>query len=434
MERRTIVGIIVIAALLGLGYYGYTRYVAQEPQVPPSETMEEEIPRVVSATGVVMPARWANLSFQTGGRVEEIAVEVGDEVREGQLLAHLDATALERQVAQAEARLAAARAQLARVRAGARPEEIEAARQAVAAARAGLAAAEAQLAQAQAGLDEARAAQAKLLVGATSYQRELARLAVDQARDLLWGAQAERDGVKGNKANPDYLKDAAEANVLSAEVAVRMAEVEAAQLEAGPTQEEKAMAQAQVDLAQAQVDAARAQVEGARAQVAQAEAQLAALEAGPTPEEIALAEAQVREAEAILAQAQAALQDASLFAPFDGTVGEVLAREGEIVGMSLGMSEGGLTAPVLVLGDLSRLRVETTDLNEVDIAKVHVGQRVEITFDALPERKLTGRVARIAPKASLEQGGTNYTVIIELDEQDPDLRWGMTAFVDIVVE
>jgi multidrug efflux pump subunit AcrA (membrane-fusion protein) len=85
------------------------------------------------------------------------------------------------------------------------------------------------------------------------------------------------------------------------------------------------------------------------------------------------------------------------------------------------------------LGDVSEFLIETTDLNEVDLYLLQVGQTVDLTFDALPERNMKGVVTKIAPMASLEQGGTNYKVTIELDEQDPDLRWGMTAFVDIFV-
>ena len=90
--------------------------------------------------------------------------------------------------------------------------------------------------------------------------------------------------------------------------------------------------------------------------------------------------------------------------------------------------------PVMFLGDLSHLRIETTDLNEADIWAIAVDQEVALTFDGLPEKALSGRVTRIAPMASMEQGGTNYTVVIELDEQDPGLRWGMTAYVDITVQ
>jgi multidrug resistance efflux pump len=67
----------------------------------------------------------------------------------------------------------------------------------------------------------------------------------------------------------------------------------------------------------------------------------------------------------------------------------------------------------------------------VDLYLIAVGQSADLTFEALPGKSVKGVVAQIAPMASLEQGGTNYKVTIDLAEQDPDLRWGMTAFVDI---
>jgi HlyD family secretion protein len=114
-----------------------------------------------------------------------------------------------------------------------------------------------------------------------------------------------------------------------------------------------------------------------------------------------------------------------LTAPFEGTVGLVHVREGEEV-------LPGQT--VLVLGDLSDLRVETTDLDEIDVAVVQPGQAVDLTFDALPDKVLPGRVVRVASMATPGQGATTYTVIIDFEETDPALRWGMTAFVDIVTE
>jgi len=411
MERKTIV-IIVVAMVIGLGYFAYTRYGPQRPETSPEVAVEEEeIVPVVSASGEVVPARWAKLSFKLSGRVEELAVEVGDEVVAGQLLARLDAAELEHAVAQAEASLALARANLAQVKAGARREEIAAAEQAVAIAEANLAAAEADLARAEANL-------AQLLAGPSEWELELAKLTIDQAKDNLWAAQAERDGVKGNPANPDYAVDAAEAAVASAEVAVRMAEVEYERLKAGARPEE-------IAAARAQVEGARARVEATKAQLEQAKAQLALLKAGPTAEAVAAAEAQVVQAQAALDAAKAALSKATLTAPFAGTVGAVYVHEGEMV------TPG---QPIITLGDLSTLRVETTDLDEIDVARVAVGQRVTVTFDALPERVLTGHVTRISPMAEPGAGGVNYTVIVVLDEIDPAIRWGMTAFVDIVVE
>lgn len=62
------------------------------------------------------------------------------------------------------------------------------------------------------------------------------------------------------------------------------------------------------------------------------------------------------------------------------------------------------------------------------------GQPVEITLDSLPGEQLSGSVVRITPMATQGQGGTNYTVYVAFDRQDPRLRWGMTAYANITVE
>jgi len=132
-----------------------------------------------------------------------------------------------------------------------------------------------------------------------------------------------------------------------------------------------------------------------------------------------------------VAQAQAGLEAASVAlgrcevrAPFAGTVGAVSVRMGELI------TPG---QPLVTLGDLATLRVETTDLDEVDVARVALGQRASITFDAIPERVFAGQAVRISPMAEPGAGGVNYTVVVTLDESDPAIRWGMTAFVDIEV-
>nr|HID12767.1 HlyD family efflux transporter periplasmic adaptor subunit [Anaerolineae bacterium] len=189
-----------------------------------------------------------------------------------------------------------------------------------------------------------------------------------------------------------------------------------------------AAAQAQLDAllagADDEVRAAEAAVWAAAAQRDSAQAQLDLLKAGAKAEEIAVAEAAVAQAQAALDAARVALERCEVRAPFASTVGAVNVRVGELVAPG---------QPLVTLGDLTTLRVETTDLDEIDVARVAVGQRVFITFDALPERVFAGRVTRISPMADPGAGGVNYTVIVELGETDPAILWGMTAFVDIEV-
>ncbi|MFB0547039.1 MAG: HlyD family secretion protein [Anaerolineae bacterium] len=433
--------VIVITVLIAIAviYYGYTLYAARQTEVASQELNLEEIEEivpVVSATGTVLPAEWAKLSFPIGGWLEELAVEVGDEVTAGQFLARLDATDLEHALAQAQTTLTTAEAQLAQVQAGARPEEISAAEGSVRAAEAALAAARAdwstslaEWAAALAGVAVAQAELEQVQAGPKDEEIATAKATMMKAADALELAQEEYDKIAWQEGI------GATAQALTLQEATLDYEAARANYEAlarGATAEELAIAQAGVDeararvkVARARVDAARATIEGAEAGVAQAQAELALLKAGASPEEVAVAEARVAEARAALDRARAAMEDARLTAPLSGIVADIAVREGETVSAS---------QFILALGDVSHLRVETTDLNEIDIAKVKVGQRVSLTFDALPERVIGGRVTSIAPRATIGQGGTNYTVTIELDELDPDLRWGMTAFVDITVE
>lgn len=376
--KRVVIAVVLVIAVLAVGAWGYVTYLAPQPEPDVPEEPEKEVTRVVSATGVVLPFRWAALSFKMAGQVQEVLVQEGDQAQEAQVLVQLDSSNLEDAVAQAEAALAAAQATLAQVQAGPRPQE-------VAAAQAGLAAAEAQL--------------ATLKAGATQEQITAARGAMETARFALQQAQAAYDEVSWLN-NRMELPQALALQQATAEYEIASANYEA--LLRGPSAEEIAAAQAEVDRARASLEL---------------------LEAGATPEQVAVAQAQVTQAELAVSQAHSAVDDASLRAPFAGTVGALRVREGEMV---------TLGAPVLTLGDVSDFKIETTDLNEIDLYLVHVGQKVDLTFDALPGRSIRGTVTRIAPMSNMEQGGTNYTVTIELDEQDPALRWGMTAFVDIV--
>jgi multidrug resistance efflux pump len=355
-----------------------------------------------------VPAKQATLSFEVTGRLVELLVSEGDTVQAGQTVAHLSQTDWQQGVNEAEAALELAQAQLVQAKVGARPEEIAAGQEAWAAAQAGVSAARGNLASAQAELarleagpkpEEIRAAQAAMDKAAVALQ-----LAQSEYDKISWqsGIGATQQAVALRQASDDY--ESAKANY---EALVRGATVE------------------ELDIARAAVEAARAQVDVAQAQAGQSKAQLDLLLAGPRAEAIAVAEAQVQQARTSLEGARIALEKTTLVAPLTGTVGAVMAEEGETVTAS---------EPVLVIGDLSALQVETDDLSEVDIVEVAVGQEVEVSVDALSDLELRGRVSEIAPMAEERHGDIVYTVTIDLEQGlEAGLRWGMTAYVDILV-
>jgi HlyD family secretion protein len=156
--------------------------------------------------------------------------------------------------------------------------------------------------------------------------------------------------------------------------------------------------------------------------VRQARAQLDLLLAGARAQEIAAADAAVDRAEAGLRQAQASLDDTALFAPFDGTLAVLHVKEGEQVAAG---------RPVVELADLASWQVETDDLTELDVVGVQVGDGARLTFDAVEGLELAGTVQRIKPRGEEKRGDVTYTVVIRLDDQDPRLRWRMTAVAEI---
>ncbi|MEJ5225743.1 MAG: efflux RND transporter periplasmic adaptor subunit [Anaerolineales bacterium] len=215
-------------------------------------------------------------------------------------------------------------------------------------------------------------------------------------------------------------RTAAEAALASARAAVAAAEAGVASAEAGLAAAEAQLLSARANLERVE-DNSRStdqEKEAAKAAVAAAEAGLAAANKGLESAKLGLEAAQRARS-----NAEQNLTNTSIYAPFDGVLVEVYAHSGEIVAPG---------APLALLADLSTLQVETTDLNEVDVARVQVGDPVRISFDALPDVSVTGKVSKIALR-NAPGAGVYFTVTVTLDEIPEGLRWGMSAFVEITV-
>ncbi|HEY53389.1 MAG TPA: HlyD family efflux transporter periplasmic adaptor subunit [Caldilineae bacterium] len=437
MKRIVIIAVIVIVVALG-GWWAYNRFVAQPPEPTATETAAQEaalaeLENVIWASGKLTPERWAALSPATGGTVSSLATTEGEWVQAGAVLAELDNRVLHSQVDVAAAAVSEAEAARDKLLAGATKAELDAAKADIAAAEAAVALAQAQLQQAREGVTAAETqvsiAQAQydeLASHPTQTERIAAQKEVDMAKAAVDQAQAAYDIVRGNPHIGALPQSAA---LHQATLAYEAAQAAYRAVVQGATRQQLAIAQAQIDSAKEQVAVARAQIPAAEAGVQAAEAQLAraqaaldALETGATAEDIAVAEARIESATATLATATAQLQQTQIVAPFDGQVGSIFVRTGELAMPG---------APVLMLGDTGYMWVETTDLRETDVTRIEVGMPVEVTFDAVPNRTFAGEIVRIAPMSTVEQGSTNYTVIIEVADLDPGLRWGMTAFVNI---
>ena len=100
--------------------------------------------------------------------------------------------------------------------------------------------------------------------------------------------------------------------------------------------------------------------------------------------------------------------------------------------MSSQASSGGTTpsAP-LTITDPGAYQATIT-LAESDISTVKVGQKAVLTFDALPDLTLSGKVTRVDTAGTNNSGVVSYTVIITPDVMDPSVKGGMTVSVNVI--
>lgn len=411
-------------------------------ETPATEVTLEEFVPIVSATGEVVPQQIAQLSIKTNGVVAEVLVSEGDSVDAGQVLIRLEGT--ERlQAAVSAAQFELANAQYA-LNALYKDTDLLAAQSLQTKDEAERDLEDLYNRELQEALALEAIARAKKAVESNERRYRTVISSADQAdidaqkaqvvlaKDVLDKAKEDFEPYEG-KPESNLTRAYYQAKLAAAQQSYDAAVRKLNALLGTGSEADIAVAEADLATAEAQVIDAereweRVQEGPNQADIALLEAQIAAAERdyeiyrnGADPDDVKLAEARVDNAVVQLAAAEAALDDLELVAPFAGVVSELYIDPSEWVAP-------GQT--VLLLADLDNLRVETTDLGEIDVAQIATGDIAIITFDALPEIVLEGTITRIAPK-SAAGSGVNYPVIIEMNEVPEALRWGMTAFVDI---
>ena len=380
---------ILLALITGLVLAGCAQTAAATQQLAidaPSTVVSDS---GITVDGKIVPQEFVNLSFNMGGTVAELLVDEGQQIEAGQVVATLDQ----------HARLASAVS-------GAELEVINA-RQAMDAlsenSDVNSAAVLQQVADSRDAVRDAERYLRNLHEGSRQTDIDSARADVVLLKDQLDKAEDDFDPYEGkpedNLKRATYLSKVSDARA-QYDNALRLLN----NLEGTPNEIDLAVAEANLLLAEARL--------------ALAESDYEELQSGIDPDLLEAAQARLNAAESALAASQAALSDAELVAPLTGTVVKLDLKEGEQVVPG---------SPAVVLADLSRWKVETQDLNEMEIPRVSVGQTVTITPDAMPELMLTGIVESISQIYEEKFGDVTYTARIALEDTDPRLRWGMTV-------
>lgn len=389
-----VVLLVIIAATIA-GYFYYTRTmipveVTEEPALQTTTVRKGDIVITAVGSGNLMSSAEIDLGFRTGGTLVELAVAVGDKTEPGQMLARLDDAAVQIQVAQAELNLEQAQAKLETARRTATQT----------------------LEIAQANLESAQAAYDAIILGSqhTGDRLTSARVNLEQAIEQLAVAQAAYE-TAWNPERDWELSVKNRATVLENERASTIRNVEKAK-------DDLEIARANYNLAVLNLGDDGA-TQSAQAKLLAAQQSLDAVISGA---DVQSAEWAVQQAELALASATLALENLTLSTQATATVVGVSAHVGEAVG----------TNPVITLVDLEALQVRFY-LEEGDMGKIAVGNKVTVVFDALPNEEFSGQITRIDPALVKVDGTSALQVWATLDMTgDQVLPVGLTAEVEII--
>ncbi len=394
MRRRVliVIAVVVIAAVVG----GYWIWRSREDALRAQQSQGRQVAvrrgtlvATVSASGSIAPEAQVMLNFQTPGTVDTVNVVVGQKIKAGEVLAQLDTTEWALAAQQAQQALVVQQVNYSQTVAGPKAFDVTAAK--------------AQLASAWAQYTDAKKPSDSQVAQALA-QLKKAENDLKQAQDAYEGvsagrAAAKQYGIQGGGLGRYEEQMRATVDVLRA-----------------------ARDAAKTTYDQAARGATDAQLGAAWAAVQQAQANLDRLTLDP--DRVTVSRAQVEQARIAYEQAKLRLDRASLTAPFDGQVGQVNITRG-------GSSATPLGAVLLV--DTSRFHIDVS-VDEIDIAKLKVGQTVDVSADALPDATVTGKIDRIAPVATSQAGVVSYQVRVVVEPTDAPLRAGMSANVTIVTD
>ena len=484
-RKRTIVLIIsvLIVGLVAVVAFGATKIFGKKDKDDADEK-KEVIRRgqfivKVRESGNLEPLISVDVRSNVEGEIETLYIKEGDVVEKEQALLKIDDEQVREQQKQASANRDARRAQLeqATLRIGMTEKQQESAitqaQNAVTVAKAALESLDANTrqriteAETQISTTQSALQQDEISLRQSEIGREQAGLTLERARATEESAKVTFETAESElKRNQGLFEkklvskrvleeaEAARANALSQyESAKKNVEsqrnaVESEQETIDARKKALESRQATLDLHKKNLGTIKESQEAQRKQLAaeleNAETRLQQI-LGTTDEEKQLtvhaevgAKAALLEAQSTLKAQEERVTWTTVIAPMSGTVTRLNVEEGEIV--TSGRSAFSQGAAILTIADLSRMVVKTR-INEVDIAKITLGQRVEIRVDAYRDQVFEGRVSEIAPSAYTpdprggQQGdGTiTFEVMIEVVGSPAELLPGMSADVDIIV-
>ena len=380
-----VLALIVVAGVVIVGNAQRSAAQAAAANVQLGRVSRATLLLTVDSSGSASPLNSVSVGFDTAGTVAKVNVKAGDTVKAGDILAQLDTSDLELQLAQQEQSFLSQQAAYSLT---VQPDP-----NAVKSAQLALDNAAAAYRLAQQKYDVNRTDQVALSCDNVDSAKQAYDDAVNAYNALLANWRAVVNGsyqISPQKANLDRAKASYD------------------------------QALTNCNLAKSGVNTSG--VTSAWSQLQQAKQNLDEL-ITPSARTLATAQAQLTQAQLSLDQARRQLDKAQIVAPFDGVVTTVNVVAGG----------PGSAATTIGLADLRQYHVNVL-VDETEISQIKPGQKAELTFDALPDQTFSGQVVRVDPAGTISQGVVNYGVQVDLEPVKAVLRIDLTANVRIILD
>lgn len=432
------------AVIFGLAVWGITAVASRHPESYAAAVVSRrDMTETVAVSGTAEADQEVSLAFTEQGLVNAVNVQTGDLVRKGQVLASLDDSSLQAQLAGSKADVLAAQANLSAAEQGVRPEELAIYRQKYYDASSALITA---MKNAYLGTEDAvlNKSDAVFNGGSTANpviniltRSEAEQQSIDEERvaagDALVQWKSAVDGLDPAATSTAAI-ESAESAVDDSLSTIRSFTNHLGTIANNLSVGNSGMTQAAIDAVLTEVNGSAQEITSAVTAEQTAEAawsnardNLDLQLAGSTPQAIQAAQAALAKAQAGVETDQSQIDHSFLTAPFDGTVTNVDFKIGEVYvpGISADESIGLLTA--------GRFKVEAY-VPETDMGRVAAGDPVAITFDSYgPAQIFPAKIAFIDPAATVNDGSNAYKITVYFDNADPRIRSGLSANLAVTV-
>lgn len=394
-SRKIWIPILIILLLAaGGGVYYYLSQASSASAATVTDTAPKtttvrsgSITLSATGTGTLIASQETDLSFSTSSVVAQVNTQVGDQVKQGAVLAELDnINDLQASVNSAEQDLLSAQQVLDTLRQNA-PVDL----------------ANAQLAVITDKKAVADAKSAIVLKGEARCDQDT----IDAYYSTWMHEKEYLDSLGSGAGNPDYYT-----GVIVPEKILVAEDYATYVYCAGYTDYEINSSQSNLDIANANLALAQATLDTLQKNN------------GLDPTALASAENTVANAQVALDQAKQTLAGATLVAPFDGTILTVAGQAGDTS-----------VSPFITIADLAHPQVQF-DVDETDMDKVALGEEAQVSFDAIANRTFTGKVIQINPTLQTLSGYQVVQGLIQLDlsqeTKPPSFQKGMAASVEVI--